>query len=577
MSHFLNTYSRLKPVSKKADVDEFSELLRYAAAKRKTKVTALKSIAESETGDQDEGYMAETFQATMKRTSKPISQKSSRRKPTPLKIEGKRLGGRHYSPMARTSLHEDPSDEIDDSIVYLSDFLEENTTLSDAETTLTNAETCEDSDNEYSDIEVPRDLPEQKRKSSTISSRILKLTQMSNKRAPYMKSQSKGNGPQNYSRESSSSYSVLGQGSPNGNKKRSTSKIFSGGHNLSEKGKTLQTTTRSVYSLLSEESDTSLTGSPSQKKGNEPKLKVTGKKVPLVKKSPAKTTQLHHDSIGELCGKDGKKQVSFQLKTKPKVFDPVDPSMSTPFNVSLPHCSSSNSILKKTAVVELSDAANGKATRATSTPQKSSTHSRKTHGCHIMDLSFDVSAVSLPLDNDLVITKKPMNHDKIQEVKRDRKSEGPGETTENLLDFEPMCLQASQSIGSVLETQVKDDRRKHNEMTPSTQMKRQSPEAGTPSKQLPKKSRILKPSKDGGLGNRKRLNYQQPGASVPTPECSITTLPFPGYNLHPSIEQKPPLQGHVNMRHIRQHPQDILETIPDRAFLHLKSAIGYHS
>eukprot|EP00057_Strongylocentrotus_purpuratus_P014537 XP_011669011.1 PREDICTED: uncharacterized protein LOC105440479 [Strongylocentrotus purpuratus] len=140
-----------------------------------------------------------------------------------------------------------------------------------------------------------------------------------------------------------------------------------------------------------------------------------------------------------------------------------------------------------------------------------------------------------------------------------------------------MCLQASQSIGSVLKTQVKDDRRKHNEMTPSTQMKRQSPEAGTPPKQLPKKSRILKPSRDGGLGNRKRLNYQQPGASEPTPECSITTLPFPGYNLHPSIEQKPPPQGHVNMRHIRQHPQDILETIPDRAFLHLKSAIGYHS
>ena len=41
----------------------------------------------------------------------------------------------------------------------------------------------------------------------------------------------------------------------------------------------------------------------------------------------------------------------------------------------------------QTAVVEHSDAANGKATRATSTPQKSSTHSRKTHGCHIMDLS----------------------------------------------------------------------------------------------------------------------------------------------------------------------------------------------
>nr|XP_054757929.1 uncharacterized protein LOC129264087 [Lytechinus pictus] len=98
----------------------------------------------------------------MKILPKPVSQKSSRRKPTPLKVEGKGLGMRYrkqYSPMARTSPNEDTSDDIDDSILYLSDFLEESTTLSDGETTLTNAETRDDSISDYSDIELPRDLP----------------------------------------------------------------------------------------------------------------------------------------------------------------------------------------------------------------------------------------------------------------------------------------------------------------------------------------------------------------------------------------------------------------------------------
>nr|XP_054759590.1 uncharacterized protein LOC129265644 [Lytechinus pictus] len=140
-----------------------------------------------------------------------------------------------------------------------------------------------------------------------------------------------------------------------------------------------------------------------------------------------------------------------------------------------------------------------------------------------------------------------------------------------------MCLQASQHLDLGAETPVTDEKRRVNEMTPSTQLKRHSPEAGTPSKQLSKKSRILKHAGDAGLSNRKRLNYQHLESSEPTPECVITTLPFKGYSIHSSIAQIPTLQGKIDMRHIRQHPQDILETIPDRTFLHLKSAIGSHS
>ncbi|XP_063959054.1 uncharacterized protein LOC129264086 [Lytechinus pictus] len=546
MPRFFNTYSRLKPVSKKADVDAFSELQICRAAKRKEKVTALKSIAESETGDPDKGELADTFESkvTMNILPKPVSQKSSRRKPTPLKVEGKGLGMRYrkqYSPMARTSPNEDTSDDIDDSILYLSDFLEESTTLSDGETTLTNAETRDDSISDYSDIELPRDLPEQKRKSSTVSSRILKLSQMSNRKSSHSKSHSKGE------------------------------------QNLSKIGKKAQMTTTSVYSLLSDESSSSLAESPLKKlAGNETKLKIAGKKVPLVKKSPTKIN--HHEGIGESSAKDGKKQVSFQLKFNQEMIDLEDADTSTPFNVSLPHRSASNSILKKTSAIEASIVGPGETVRATSTPQKSSRHSRKAHGCHIMDLSFDVSAVSLPPDHDLVITHKPKKPEKNREVKQTRKlSEGPGETTEKLLDFEPMCLQASQHLDLGAETPVTDEKRRVNEMTPSTQLKRHSPEAGTPSKQLPKKSRILKHAGDAGLGNRKRLNYQHLESSEPTPECVLTTLPFQGYSIHSSIAQIPTLQGKIDMRHIRQHPQDILETIPDRTFLHLKSAIGSHS
>ncbi|XP_041467793.1 uncharacterized protein LOC121418146 isoform X2 [Lytechinus variegatus] len=543
MPRFFNTYSRLKPVSKKADVDAFSELQISRAAKRKDKVTALKSIAESETGDLDKEELADTFESkvTMKILPKPVSRKSSRRKPTPLKVEGKGLGMRYrkqYSPMARTSPNEDTSDDIDDSILYLSDFLEESTTLSDGETTLTDAETRDDSISDYSDIELPRDLPEQKRKSSTVSSRILKLSQMSNRKS-HSKSHSKGE------------------------------------QNLSKIGKKAQMTTTSVYSLLSDESSSSLVGSPLKKLGNETKLKIAGKKVSLAKKSPTKIKHSHHEDNGESSAKDGKKQVSFQLKVNQEL---EDADMSTPFNVSLPHRSASNSILKKTSAIEPSIVGPGETVRATSTPQKSSRHSRKAHGCHIMDLSFDVSAVSLPPDHDLVITHKPKKPEKNQEVKQTQKlSEGPGETTEKLLDFEPMCLQASQHLDLGAETPVKDEKRRVNEMTPSAQLKRHSPEAGTPSKQLPKKSRILKHAGDAGLGNRKRLNYQHLESSEPTPECIITTLPFQGYNIHSSIAQIPTLQSKIDIRHIRQHPQDILETIPDRTFLHLKSAIGSHS
>ncbi|XP_038079363.1 uncharacterized protein LOC119746471 isoform X3 [Patiria miniata] len=235
----------------------------------------------------------------------------------------------------------------------------------------------------------------------------------------------------------------------------------------------------------------------------------------MISNSQKKTSVV---SAGNLSRNDSSsnKHVKFLLSNKAhEVLPEPDPSRSLSI-VNLPELPLSSSILKKretmtgerrtsfASKIEEHTKQSSKQekqqtgrTRMTSTPQK---HSRRSKGAHMLALSFDVSSVDLPSCSDDDVITQPSNHQtesKTTAVVTDREAEeeetitAAGQSTQELMDFEPIPMQASTSINSQplhlsqviqedtrpanLESQLSDNATKH--LALATQRATSNPEA----------------------------------------------------------------------------------------------------
>ncbi|XP_072172527.1 uncharacterized protein [Diadema setosum] len=610
MPRVINTYSKSRPTFRMRENDIFDELhqIDTRQANALDTITEADSSAGADVGVPSTKPFSRSNRVRRKpAVARPKSLKNKAPSWAPFQFPLKSQGTEKakFSPIV-ASLQS--SEMEDDSVILMSDYSEEGSTLCSDDPVITQTETCNDSCDDYSDIEVPRDLPVEKGNSRTSSNRILKLSQVSNVKAAqkpkgekgkrtsrkpphstllegklsaldldqYEISEIPGNGAE--IQVSGSSSSMLLDDLPCSDDQRkpgNSSRLVSvkkprKGKQPVNKSKEQTIPTRSVYSLCSSDSDTCLESKAS--KAPEQTLSIIGQKASMQPRNSRKS-QLQQSGVKNLSVKNAKKQVSFLLGPKPDVIDPTNPATDIPSHNYLPHLSPSASILRKSQREDKHLGQDEKTSRATSTPQKPSRHSRRMRGCHIMDLSFDISAVSLPSDSDLVIPPSFENKENSTKVQVPVQGSGIdiGETTEQLLDFEPLCLEASTHIGTLTEQSPgKGDNSglKRGEMTPTSQVKRSSPDAETPSKRRQKKSRII--NQDAKVSthehSRKRLQYKQVLPRNPIPECVITMLPFSGYKQSTARHSQPIA--------VAAAKTDVLETIPETVFVPPSSSVG---